>query len=197
GAYFLVVLPEQTWRSRSSWDYELAIPEQAGLRAELVRGPEAEQLLIYRADFRRYGKSINMVIAQDYTPMLQSFRRMQWAGAGIGITELIFLVYIQRYMVQRALLPLEQARTKIAQVQQGQRSMLDQPLPDELKPLVEQINHLLHHTEETLGRSRKALGNLGHALKTPLAILFSLANSHELNAHPELREQFREQLEHM
>lgn len=197
GAYFLVVLPEQTWRSRSSWDYELAIPEQAGLRAELVRGPEAEQLLIYRADFRRYGKSINMVIAQDYTPMLQSFRRMQWAGAGIGITALIFLVLIQRYLVQRALLPLEQARTQIAQLQQGQRSMLDQPLPDELKPLVEQINHLLHHTEETLGRSRKALGNLGHALKTPLAILFSLANRHELNAHPELREQFREQLEHM
>jgi signal transduction histidine kinase len=55
----------------------------------------------------------------------------------------------------------------------------------------------LHHTEDTLSRSRKALGNLGHALKTPLAILFSLANRQDLNAHPELREQFRYQLHQM
>lgn len=197
GTYFLIVLPDQQWRSRSSWDYQLPLPEITGLQKNLEDGPESEELLIYRADFRRYGKAIKIVIAQDYTPMLQSFDRMKWAGAGIGFAALIFLVLIQRYLVHRALQPLEQVRTQIAQLQQGQRSMLDQPLPDELKPLVEQINHLLHHTEETLGRSRKALGNLGHALKTPLAILFSLANRRELNAYPELREQFRLQLEHM
>lgn len=197
GTYFLIALSDEQWRSRSSWDFQLSLPETAGLQKALMDGPEAEELLVYRADFRRYGRPITIVVAQDYTPMLQSFQRMRWAGAGIGIAALIFLVIIQRYWVQRVLQPLEKLRTQVAQLQQGQRSMLDQPLPDELKPLVEQINHLLHHTEQTLGRSRKALGNLGHALKTPLAILFSLANRHELNAHPELREQFRQQLEQM
>lgn len=197
GSYFVIQLPEQQWRSRSLWDYSIASPATTGLQNNLADGPEAEQLLIYRADFRRYGKSIQVIIAQDYTPMLQSFRRMQWVGAGIGITALVLLVFIQRYLVQRALAPLERVREQIAQLQQGQRSVLDQPLPDELKPLVQQINHLLHHTEDTLSRSRKALGNLGHALKTPLAILFSLANRHELNTHTELRDQFRQQLQHV
>ncbi len=197
GAYFVVVFPEQQWRSRSSWDYHLPLPKTRGLHAGLVDGPEAEELLVYRADFRRYGNNIQIITAQDYTPILQSFHRWQWISAGIGMIALILLVLVQRYLVQRALLPLEKVRVQIAQLQQGQRSLLDQPTLDELKPLVEQINHLLHHTEDTLSRSRNALGNLGHALKTPLAILFSLANRHELNAHPELRDQFRQQLQSM
>lgn len=197
GEYFMVVLPDQQWRSRSSWDYELALPAEAGLHNNLADGPQAQELLIYRADFRRYGKSIRIVVAQDYTPMLKSFRTMQWIAAGIGCGALILLVLIQRLLVHRALQPLEQVRAQIVQLQQGQRTELDQQVPDELAPLVQQLNHLLQHTEDTLGRSRNALGNLGHALKTPLAILFSLANRHELNDHPELRDSFRQQLQSM
>jgi signal transduction histidine kinase len=52
--------------------------------------------------------------------------------------------------------------------------------------LVAQINHLLAHTEDTLKRSRNALGNLGHALKTPLAVLVSLAGRDELKSCPGL-----------
>lgn len=197
GEYFVIALPEQQWRSRSSWDYELALPAEVGLQKNLADGPQAQELLIYRADFRRYGKSIQIIAAQDYTPMLKSFRTLQWLAAGIGIGSLVLLVLIQRFLVQRALQPLEQVRAQIVQLQQGQRTELDQHVPDELIALVKQLNHLLQHTEDTLVRSRNALGNLGHALKTPLAILFSLANRHELNAHPELRDSFRQQLQSM
>ncbi|WP_326979756.1 ATP-binding protein [Cellvibrio mixtus] len=197
GEYFVVVLPDQQWRSRSSWDYQVTLPATTGLQKELADGPQAQELLIYRADFRRYGKAIQIIAAQDYTPMLKSFRTMQWSAAGIGLGALILLVLIQRILVRRALRPLEQMREQIVQLQQGQRTELDQQVPDELVPLVQQLNHLLQHTEDTLGRSRNALGNLGHALKTPLAILFSLANRHELNAHPELRDSFRQQLQSM
>ena len=95
----------------------------------------------------------------------------------------------------RSLRPLERARQQIAQLQQGQRSQLDAEVPSELQPLVDQINHLLTHTEDSLRRSRNALGNLGHALKTPLAVLVSLAASERLQALPEVRAQMREQLE--
>lgn len=80
-------------------------------------------------------------------------------------------------------------------MQQGQRSQLDQQVPLELEPLVAQINHLLSHTEDTLKRSRNALGNLGHALKTPLAVLVSLAGREELKQLPELRESLNGQLQ--
>ena len=197
GHYFFIHLDEQQWRSRSSWDYELPKPDQSGLIDHLADGPQAQQLLIARADYRRFGKNIVIVVAQDYTPMLKSFRRVQWIGGGIGLGALIFLVLLQRYLVVRALQPLEQVREQIAQLQQGQRTMLDAQVPQELQPLVQQINHLLHHTENTLTRSRNALGNLGHALKTPLAILFSLASRQELNAHQNLRSNLHNQLRHM
>lgn len=68
-------------------------------------------------------------------------------------------------------------------------------MPVELEPLVAQINHLLAHTEDSLKRSRNALGNLGHALKTPLAVLLSVASSEQLKDHPQLSKLLREQLE--
>lgn len=197
GHYFCIDLDEQQWRSRSSWDFSLPEPAQQGLMQELVDGPQAQQLLIVRADYRRFGKNILIVVAQDYTPMLDSFRRVQLIGGGIGLGALILLVLLQRYLVARALQPLEQVREQIAQLQQGQRTQLDAQVPQELQPLVQQINHLLQHTEDNLTRSRNALGNLGHALKTPLAILFSLANRQELNSHQELRDNLRNQLTHM
>lgn len=86
-------------------------------------------------------------------------------------------------------------RQQIAQLQQGQRSDLDTRVPQELEPLVGQVNHLLAHTEDTLRRSRNALGNLGHALKTPLAVLVNLQNREELREYPELRATLTEQLE--
>ena len=120
---------------------------------------------------------------------------MQWVGLGLGGAALLLILVAQRYTVRRALRPLEQVRQQIAQLQQGRRSDLDAEVPEELEPLVAQINHLLAHTEDTLKRSRNALGNLGHALKTPLAVLISLAGREELAAHPALRATMREQLE--
>ena len=197
GHYFVIHLDGQQWRSRSAWDFNLPEPAQPGLIGHLVDGPQQQQLLIARADYRRFGKKILIVVAQDYTPMLDSFRRVQWIAGGLGLGALILLVLLQRYLVARALQPLEQMRAQIAQLQQGQRTTLDAQVPQELQPLVQQINHLLQHTEDTLSRSRNALGNLGHALKTPLAILFSLANRHELNAHQEVRDNLRNQLSQM
>lgn len=195
GYYFRIDFSEQSWRSRSLWDRELLKPDVPGMHAELSDGPQGQRLLVYRADYRRYGQNLTISVAQDYAPILQGFRRMQWLGLGMGGAALLLILIAQRYTVRRALKPLEQVRQQIAQLQQGQRSELDAQVPEELEPLVAQINHLLAHTEETLKRSRNALGNLGHALKTPLAVLISLAGRDELAAYPALRATLREQLE--
>lgn len=187
----------KTWRSRSAWDHLLPIPEVTGLQPELGDGPQEQKLLIYRGSYRRFGQDIAIVVARDYTPVLESFRRIQWLGIGLGCVALVIILLLQRWMVYRALRPLENVRQQIMQLQQGQRSELDDQVPDELSPLVQQINRLLLHTEETLKRSRNALGNLGHTLKTPLAVLFSINARTELRAHPELVEAMRAQLDNI
>ncbi|BAN49335.1 sensor histidine kinase [Metapseudomonas resinovorans] len=194
GRYFVIDLGDESWRSRSLWDAKLPMPEQKGLAEGLLPGPDNQELLTWRGDYRRFGRQVRIAVAQDYTPVLESIRRVQWTGLALGVAGLLLLLVLQRFSVRRALRPLEQVRQQIAQLQQGQRSELDSRVPEELEPLVAQINHLLSHTEDTLRRSRNALGNLGHALKTPLAVLVSLADREELRGYPELQTTLREQL---
>ncbi|MDH1571613.1 MULTISPECIES: ATP-binding protein [Pseudomonas] len=195
GYYFRIDFDKGTWRSRSLWDLDMPKPAAPGLSDSHELGPEGQQLLALRADYRRLGQDISISVAQDYSPVREGFRRLQQIGLGMGLVALILVLVLQRITVTRSLRPLERARQQIAQLQQGQRSQLDAQVPSELAPLVGQINHLLSHTEDSLRRSRNALGNLGHALKTPLAVLLSLASSERLNDLPDVRAQLREQLE--
>lgn len=194
GHYFRIDLPERSWRSRSLWDSEPNWPSTVGLGPELLEGPQAQRLLTYHAEYRRDDQRIGISVARDYTPILESFAQVRLGGLALVGVVLLVCLLLQRYAVKLAMRPLERARQQIAQLQQGQRQQLDIQVPLELEPLVEQINHLLAHTDDTLKRSRHALGNLGHALKTPLAVLGSLTQREELTAHPALQANLREQL---
>lgn len=194
GHYFIIEFDQQRWRSRSLWDFEWPEIERAGFSKQLQAGPEGQQLLIYQGQYRRYATDIKVTVAEDYSPVLLSFRQAQWVGGGLGVLALLVTLLLQWGLVRRALRPLEQTRLQIEQLQQGQRSLLEHDTPAELQPLVQQVNRLLVHTEENLQRSRKGLGNLGHALKTPLAVLMSLLPRKELQAHPELLAVLQEQL---
>nr|WP_254797356.1 sensor histidine kinase [Pseudomonas aromaticivorans] len=194
GRYFRIDFADEVWRSRSLWDSELPRPARKGLAPELVAGVAGQQLLLYRGDYRRFGQRLSISVAQDYTPVLTSLARIRWLGLGLGAGGLLLVLLLQWLTVRRALAPLERVRRQIAELQAGRLGELDSRVPSELEPLVGQINHLLKHTEDTLKRSRHALGNLGHALKTPLAVLVSVANREELRGHPALRATLAEQL---
>jgi hypothetical protein len=66
------------------WDQELPRLEHPGLDSDLQLGPEGQQLLVLRSDYR-LGQSISISVAQDYTPVRESFRRMQQVGLGLGL----------------------------------------------------------------------------------------------------------------
>ena len=195
GHYFRIDFDQGHWRSRSLWDLELADPGERGLHADVELGKTGQSLLLFKADYKKFGQDISITVAQDYTPIRGSFFRIQQIGLALGFVALAIILILQRLTVRRALRPLERTREQLFQLQQGKRSQLDEEVPVELAPLVSQINHLLEHTEDSLKRSRNALGNLGHALKTPLAVLFSAIAGPQLDNHPQLRKLLGEQLE--
>lgn len=67
-------------------------------------------------------------------------------------------------------------------------------VPTELRPLVQEVNRLLGHTDQQLRRSRHAIGDLGHALKTPLAVLRNRCDEDLRREHPDLYRLLDEQL---
>lgn len=194
GSYFRIDFDQQVWRSRSSWDFLLDHPPTTGLQPGLADGPGGQELLVYHADFRRFGMQFSVTTAQDYRPLSLAFTQVRWLLSGMGALALLAVLLLQWLNVRLALRPLEQARLQLVQLQQGKRASLETRVPRELSPLVEQINRLLAHTQDSLQRSRNALGNLGHALKTPLAVLATLAERESIAAEPALQKQLQEQL---
>jgi signal transduction histidine kinase len=88
-------------------------------------------------------------------------------GAG-----LIAAVIVQ---VRVGLQPLFDLRREVAQVRTGQRERVTGKYPGELEPLAEELNALMAHTQEMVERQRTHVGNLAHALKTPLSVLITEA----------------------
>jgi signal transduction histidine kinase len=85
------------------------------------------------------------------------------------------LLIVQRYIVVRSLRPVARAAGDVARLEHGEILELGERVPDEVLPLVHAINQLLLRQQQRLQRSREALGNLAHAINTPLTLLQQLA----------------------
>lgn len=73
--------------------------------------------------------------------------------------------------VRFGLLPFQRMRQSLVDIREGCTERLTGSFPKEVSPLAEELNELLDHTTEVLGRARSHVGNLAHGLKTPLAVL--------------------------
>src|SRR6202008_382608 len=63
----------------------------------------------------------------------------------------------------------------LAAIRSGEAGRLDGNLPAEIQPLQQELNALLKSNQEIVERARTHVGNLAHALKTPLAVLINEA----------------------
>jgi signal transduction histidine kinase len=113
-------------------------------------------------------------------------------GIVVGICILAGIAY-----VRSGLSPLERLRGKLAAVRDGSERRLDGRYPTEVQPLVDDLNALLDHRDQTVRRAIAKAGDLAHALKTPLAVLAHEAEIADAAGHGELAAVMRHQLERM
>ncbi len=73
--------------------------------------------------------------------------------------------------VVASLLPLKRLRGRLDPVRRGSEQQVHGSYPQEVQPLVDDLNTLLRRNREALRRSKVEADNLAHGLKTPLAIL--------------------------
>lgn len=95
-------------------------------------------------------------------------------------------------MIRYGLRPLHTIQNNLGDVRAGRRDNLDGEYPAELTPLVTEINTLITHNRKVVERARTHVGNLAHALKTPLAVL-----KNEAKGSDKLSELVRRQTEAM
>ncbi len=90
---------------------------------------------------------------------------------------LMFAVYAQ---VRIGLRPLFSLRDNVADVREGKAAQVIGQYPPEIAPLATELNTLIAHNKDIVERARTHVGNLAHALKTPLAVLRNEADSGEI-----------------
>src|SRR5256714_5211263 len=169
--------------SRSLWDSglprleDLHVPTGSdGTRRRYVTGPEDQRLrLVERTvDLGEEGRYLVAVAgdAQEIEDEAQSFDRAMAITFGVLAVVLLLTTMFQ---VQLGLAPLKRISESLAAIRSGAAERLQGRFPEEIAPLARETNALIDANREIVERARTHVGNLAHALKTPLSVIVNEA----------------------
>lgn len=175
------------FKSRSLWDRQLTVePGHVDADAHAYDSGEFadEKLRIVERDVRLPGSPVRwrFQIAQSRDALdaqIGVLRRILVRSFGLLGLGLIALAAIQAIY---GLWPLRRVRRSIVAIRSGEKARIDERLPREIAPLVEELNALLEHNETQAEEARRHAGNLAHALKTPLTVI----NNEAMSRSPDL-----------
>ncbi|HMK80572.1 MAG TPA: sensor histidine kinase [Xanthobacteraceae bacterium] len=169
--------------SRSLWDAglphleDLNVPVGAdGTRKRYVPGPEDQRLrLIERTvDLGDEGRYL-VAVAGD---ALEIEDETQGFDRAIAITFgalAVVLLITTMFQVRFGLAPLKRISEGLAAIRSGKAERLEGSFPVEIAPLARETNALIDANREIVERARTHVGNLAHALKTPLSVIVNEA----------------------
>jgi signal transduction histidine kinase len=169
--------------SRSLWDSGLPHLADAGVaatddgtRRAYVPGPEDQRLrLIERTvDLGEDGRYLVAVAgdSQEIDDETHSFDRAIAATFAILAAVLLLTTMFQ---VRFGLAPLKRISDSLAAIRAGTAERLAGRFPVEIEPLARETNALIDANREIVERARTHVGNLAHALKTPLSVMMNEA----------------------
>ena len=173
--------------SRSLFDREIHPVDQVrkgALTWGSAAGPENQRLRVLsrRVDLTPENGSdadYTFLVAGDMSEVerqTQDFNTtLFWSFLLLGFG-LIAAILVQ---VKVGLLPLRQISKGLAKIRDGEARRLDGRFPTEIAPLASELNSLIQHSEEVVGRARTHVSNLAHFLKTPLSVLAAEAEACE------------------
>ncbi len=155
-------------------------PEDGTVAASYIKGPADKQLrlVVQRVQLtgdRRY------VIAVTGNPdelnaEISGFRLRVFMTLAVFAGGLLLATVLQ---VRFGLKPLEEMRASLAAIREGRATRLEAELPDEIAPLGAELNALIETNVAIVERARAHVGNLAHALKTPLSVMLNEARQED------------------
>jgi signal transduction histidine kinase len=175
--------------SDSLLDQQLRLPSQNDVppdnsltRRAYAAGPEQQRLRIVEREIKLAGPlstPYSYAVAGDAREIdrdLAAFTTMLIAALGALGLGLVAATFFQ---VRFGLSPLRAIRQNLADIRSGEAEQLEGELPEEIRPLQQELNALIQSNREIVDRARTHVGNLAHALKTPLSVISNEARAHE------------------
>ena len=198
GHYFLIHLDGQVLYSPSLQETTLPFQAVDGLALyhfHFQDGPKQQPLLVLSRGVERLGHHISISVAEELTAIDHDISGVRLAYSVFCLLVLMIAIVLQTVDVKRSLSGFKVLREELKAIASGQQQQVGSTatVPAEVRPLVQELNRLLLLVDRRMHQSRTALGNVAHSLKTPLAMLYRLAESPALKAHPQLKVQIQQQ----
>jgi signal transduction histidine kinase len=178
----------ETRASNSLWDKKLpklddsAELTAAGVRLAYVDGPEGQNLRMVErpVDLGADGKFL-VSVAGDATEIFDETRTFDYYLGGTFAALTIVLLLTTIFQVRFGLAPLKRISASIADIRSGRAERLEGEFPVEIALLARETNALIDANREIVERARTHVGNLAHAIKTPLSVIVNEASAHAAN----------------
>jgi len=192
GWYWQIVRTDEkaeTRASRSLWDKKLPKLEEigaeltpAGIRLGYVDGPEGQSLRVVErpVDLGADGKFL-VSVAGDASEIFDEIRAFDYYLGGTFAALGIVLLLTTIFQVRFGLAPLKRISESIADIRSGRAERLEGEFPVEIAPLARETNALIDANREIVERARTHVGNLAHAIKTPLSVIVNEASTHPVD----------------
>jgi signal transduction histidine kinase len=169
--------------SRSLWD--AVLPHLADLGASSIpgasrqgyaEGPEGQQLRVVERtiDLGEDGRYL-VSVAGDAAEIDDETRSFDGALViTFGVLGIVLLL-TTTFQVRFGLAPLKRISEGLAAIRSGAAERLEGAFPVEIAPLARETNALIEANREIVSRARTHVGNLAHALKTPISVMLNEA----------------------
>jgi signal transduction histidine kinase len=160
-----------------------AVPDETEIRKAYLAGPENQALRVLEREItisqkdqqRRYVYAVagDASEIEDEVGAFGTMLAVAFAILGAGLLVATF------FQVKFGLRPLHEISERLALIRSGKASHLEGNPPEEIKPLQEELNALILSNQAIIERARTHVGNLAHALKTPLSVITNEARERD------------------
>lgn len=159
-------------------------PNARGLRESYISGPDDRPLRILEReiDVGEDGR-FTVAVAAPSDEIEEDIRDFRFALTMTFVLLGLALVASTLIQVRFGLRPLVRLGTAVGLVRTGEAPRIVGQYPPDLAPLAGELNQLIDANHEILDRARTQVGNLAHALKTPLSVMLNEAEAGAGDGH--------------
>lgn len=191
-------------RSRSLWDFSLPVgqlPSTPAVSSATLAGPDsavliaASRRLVLQAGSQTAGVVVTVALdRRDIAAARHEFLRVLVPSLLVLAASLIAAMAA---FLRAALRPFRTLGAGLKAVHGGATRTLPGRFPDEVQPVVDDLNRLIAFQDAAVAEARAHAGDLAHGLKTPLAILEAVTRDAAEQGRDELANEIGEQVRAM
>ena len=146
--------------------------------------PPPRYVFAYTVVWEALGAELTFWVLADQTPyrrQIATFRRS--AAIGLALVGIVF-IGIQLAALRWGLRPVRAMADRVRGLEAGVRADIGTDYPPELAGLARNLNHFIAYEKASRDRYRRAMEDLAHSLKTPLAALKNAVAERPRSAEP-------------